>query len=41
MEKIILIAALVAITLIAYLWLKNKKVRKKVKKALDKFSCCG
>jgi Flp pilus assembly pilin Flp len=40
MEKIILIAALVAIILIAYLWLKNKKVRKKVKKVLDKFSCC-
>jgi len=41
MEKMILIAALVAIILIAYLWLKNKKVRKKVKKVLDKFSCCS
>jgi len=41
MEKIILIVVLVAIILIAYLWLENKKVRKKVKKALDKFSCCS
>jgi preprotein translocase subunit YajC len=41
MEKIVLIISVVAIILIAYLWLKNRKVRKKVKKVLDKFSCCS